>query len=116
MTVEPVAHVQIRWIPPEQGGRSRAVAPPTYAATAHFADEPLSELFSVVLVLRASTGAAASEASLRLLAADRLPEKIRKLTPGARLVITEGPRPIAEATVASVSSEPWHRPLSALPT
>jgi hypothetical protein len=101
----PVAHVQLRWLSPAEGGRTTPPTGPAYATTAHFAEETAAQLFSVVLRLGGGPGpdrVGTGEAELTLLAPDNLPDVVRRLTPGAELRITEGPRPVAECRVRSV--------------
>ena len=100
-----IALVELDWLPPEQGGRKHLPTGPTYAATAYCADESLAEFFSVVMRFLdpitpgSRTGC---RAELRLLA----PATVRKtLTPGSKLVITEGPQPVAQCSVVSVREE-----------
>ena len=100
-----VALVELDWLAPEQGGRKHLPTGSTYAATAYFADESLEELFSVVvrfldpITPDARTG---YRAELRLL----VPATVEKnLTPAKKLVITEGPKPVAQCSVVSVSEE-----------
>lgn len=99
--LQPIAHVRLRWLFPEEGGRSRPFAGREYAATARFAGDSEDELFSIVLRLDIQEKQGTPEAELSLLFPDRLPEILEKLVPGSKLWITEGRRVVAECTVTS---------------
>ncbi len=95
----PVFRARLRWLTAAEGGRKLPFAGPVYAATAHFG--ALDELFSVVLRLPAGA-AEACDADLSLLAPENLPDILKRLVPGSRLFITEGPRTVAEARVLTL--------------
>jgi hypothetical protein len=98
---EPVAEVRLRWLAPQEGGRTSPLQPSgaPYAATACFRGDPIADLFSVVLRF---TGGSTRTAELRLLAPENLPEIAARLSPGTELRITEGARTVAECQVVSV--------------
>jgi hypothetical protein len=104
----PIARVQIRWLSWEEGGRRSPPSGPAYAATAHFTEDALDHLFSVVLRLAGEppvNGGQAQEAGLTLLAPDNLPDVVRRLVPGCHLSITEGARAVGECQVLAVRHE-----------
>jgi hypothetical protein len=96
--------VEIRWRPSAAGGRSGPPPGPFYPTAARLADEPISEGFSVMverLSSGAENGSAVWTADLRLLFPENFPDKLAKLHPGCVLVLHEGHRAVAEATVLS---------------
>lgn len=104
--IQPIAKVRLRWLTPEEGGRTKPPTGPLYATTARFLDD--MEFFSVVLRFTEVTppnGPPPQEVELTLLAPDRLPDIAERLVPRQRLLITEGPRPVAECEVLSVAKE-----------
>jgi hypothetical protein len=102
---QPIAHTQLRWLTPGEGGRQQLPLGPSYAATARFAEDPDERLFSVVLDLASARAdeQILQEADLRLLFPERLPDVREKLLPGSRLLVTEGRRVVAECKVLSVA-------------
>lgn len=106
MTPQVLATVKVRWLASDQGGRSSPPSGPVYAATGRFAERG-DELFSVVLRfptrIDSLSGAQQSlgEAELGFLA-PKLIEK--KLFPGRKLLLTEGPRIVAQCEIKSVTS------------
>ena len=103
--IYPVATVQLRWLTPDEGGRQAPPRGPTYAATAHFADETVEQSFSVVLCLLFSPSAKDGIVELTLLAPSNLPAVVQRFVPGSQLRITEGTRTVAECQVESVRME-----------
>lgn len=109
MTTQVLAKALVNWLGSDQGGRSSPPSGPIYAATGRFADRE-DELFSVVLrfppkktLQHSLSGSQQSldEAELGFLA----PELIeKKLAPGTKLLITEGPRIVAECEIQSVTA------------
>lgn len=99
---QPIASACIRWLTPDEGGRQKQPSGPIYAATAHFQDS--SELFSVMLKFAGSPSqnGLQKDVELTLLAPDKLPDIVARLVPSTRLVITEGPRPVAECDIVAV--------------
>lgn len=109
MTPQVLAKAKVHWLDPDQGGRSKPPSGPVYAATGRFADLG-DELFSVILrfpsgktsLWHSLSGSQQSldEAELGFLA----PELVeKKLVPGTKLLITEGPRVVAECEIQSVT-------------
>jgi len=107
VTPQVLATAKLHWLAPEQGGRKAPPSGSVYAATGRF-DEPESEFFSIVLSFPAKkppeNGSAprpVDEAEVSFLA----PELVEnKLAPGKKLLITEGPRIVAECEIQSVKS------------
>lgn len=96
-----LAKALVYWLAPEQGGRKAPPSGLVYAATGQFAGQG-DELFSVVLRFPPKKTAHMLpfvEAELGFLASE-LVEK--KLAPGTKLLITEGPRTVAECEIQSV--------------
>lgn len=109
MTPQVLATAKVNWLVSVQGGRSSPPSGPVYAATGRFADHG-DELFSVVLrfplknpQMHSLSEAQQSldEAELGFLAAELIE---KKLVPGTKLLITEGPRVVAECEIQSVTS------------
>lgn len=109
MNPQLVARALVHWLEPDQGGRSSGPSGSVYAATGRFADLG-DELFSVVLRFPpkktslwhslSGTQQSLDEAELGFLA----PELVeKKLAPGMKLLITEGPRIVAECEIQSVN-------------
>jgi hypothetical protein len=93
---------RIRWIPPEQGGRSRPVAGGSeYATVARFeaiADRWPQEAWSVVLCVPLSAaGREEMIVDIRLLAPETAPQSL--LASGSRFDLFEGRRRVAEGQV-----------------
>ena len=65
--------VELRWIPAAQGGRTTLPVGPVYATTAHFANEPLSHLFSVVFEFPEGQAQPEMTAGFRLLVPETCP-------------------------------------------
>lgn len=110
MTTQVLAKALVYWLGSDQGRRSKPRFGPVYPATGRFADRE-DELFSVVLRFPPKktlqmhslfeAQQALDEAELGFLA----PELIqKKLTPGMKLLITEGPRIVAECEIQSVTA------------
>jgi len=106
VTPQVLATAKVHWLSPNQGGRKAPPSGSVYAATGRF-DEPESEFFSVVLSFtppkeqaeNGSTPRSVDEAEISFLA----PELVEnKLAPGKKLLITEGPRIVAECEIQSV--------------
>src|SRR5581483_8140965 len=95
----PTATTRLHWLPAEQGGRQTLPIGPEYATIAHFRDEAIGDSFSVIFRFEAGSAQARMNADLRLLAPDRLPDVVKRIVPGARLIVTEGPRTVAECEV-----------------
>ena len=72
--MSPAHLINLKWVPPEQGGRATLPFGPVYATIAHFEDDPLSESFSVLIEFPEHSARADMTAGLRLLAPDRLPD------------------------------------------
>ncbi len=111
--IQPIAKVRLRWLTPAEGGRTKPPTGPLYAATARFGDD--TEVFSVVLRFAEATppnGPPLQEVELTLLAPDRLPDIAERIVPRQRLLITEGPRPVAECEVLSVAKEQLKNPVA----
>jgi hypothetical protein len=101
----PFAKTRIKWRSAEEGGRQELPSGPTYAPTAHLVDDP--EIFSVVFhleqpVIRLLAGGKAHLAHLSLLAGDLLPDVVRRIVPGSKLLVMEGARIVAECEVLSL--------------
>lgn len=104
MNPQVLAKVLVHWLAPEQGGRKIPPSGPVYAATGQFAGQG-DDLFSVVLRFppkKTSQMPSVVEAELGFLASE-LVEK--RLAPGTKLLITEGPRKVAECEIQSVIPE-----------
>lgn len=105
MTPQVLAKALVHWLALDQGGRSCPPSGPIYAATGRFADQ--DELFSVVLRFlekkeqaeNNSVPRVLDEAELGFLASELVKQK---LTPGTKLLITEGSRTVAECEIQSV--------------
>jgi hypothetical protein len=108
--MQPVAQARIRWLTSDEGGRQAPPPGPVYAATARFAGDPLNEQFSVVLSFpqtNSSDPQWVQKGELKLLAPDRLPEVVSRLTPGTALLVHEGRRAVAACEIVSVEGQPW---------
>lgn len=105
---QPVASVRLRWLTPAEGGRPKPPSGPVYAATAHFENE--TNYFSVVLTFGDTTShnGLLTGVELTLLAPDKLPDIVAKLVPSCCLVITEGPRPVAECEILTVQKKEFN--------
>ena len=88
--------IRVHWLRADEGGRSNGLPGSPYPTVAHFPDEDLN--FSVTLVFDPQ-GRYEHEASLTLLCPDRLPDVVERLQPGARLVIREGRRTVANCEI-----------------
>jgi hypothetical protein len=99
-----VAHAELRWLTPEEGGRRTPFVGPRYATTARFPGE--SDLFSVICFFSNPSQPNPLEADLVLLFPDRV-EIQKRLLPGCQLEITEGPKLVAQCRV--VSSGVWQK-------
>jgi hypothetical protein len=113
MSLEPVAQLHLRWLPPAEGGRAAPPSGPVYAATARFAETSPVDMFSIVLrgTRAGSLGEGEVEdVELSLLAADLLPEVAAQLVAGKELWISEGARIVARATLVSVRQQELRRP------
>lgn len=100
----PLAVVALRWVPESDGGRpSGPPTAPVYAATAAFCPGetvgPDADLMSVLLQRTASLPDGTETANIGFLA-PTLAEP--HLTVGAPLLITEGPKIVAHATIEEV--------------
>jgi hypothetical protein len=95
---KPQAIAQVVWRSESEIGK--AMPPPnstSWAATARFTNEDVSELFSVVLYYRDS--ARRQETELHFFAPELV---IPRLGVGSRLYITDGPRIMADAEILKV--------------
>jgi hypothetical protein len=105
-----VAHVALRWLTPEEGGRKQPFVGARYATTARFPGE--SDLFSVVCLFPDATLPNPARADLVLLFPD-LVDIQRRILPGSHLEITEGPKVVARCQVTSLETpDNAFRPLS----
>lgn len=88
----------LRWLSPQEGGRREPPTGPEYAATARFVGEAADAIFSVVIRFKNKTAApsAGQAVDMSLLAPENLPDVERRLIDEDSLIITEGPRPVAE--------------------
>ncbi len=123
MVSQLLATALVHWLDPDKGGRKALPSGSIYAATGRFAEQE-DELFSVVLRFPVK------KAVLRQLPSDSLeflhslqvkdkpepriwdeaeigflaPELVeKKLAPGVKLLITEGPQIVAECEIQNVS-------------
>lgn len=103
----PVAHVRVHWKTAAEGGRPEPPPGPTYASIARLPQN--GENFSVFLRFPEVIPADHRwdhAAELSMLAADLLPDIAASILPGARLILQEGRRAVAECEVLSVSTAP----------
>ncbi len=110
MTTQVLAKALVHWLGSDQSGRSKPPSGPIYAATGRFADRE-DEFFSVVLRFPPKktlqmhslpeSQQSLDEAELGFLAPELLQ---KKLAPGMKLLITEGPRIVAECEIQSVTT------------
>jgi hypothetical protein len=112
LMLQPVANVRMRWLTLGEGGRREPLPGPVYAATAYFVGDKLEDLFSVSLRFARLSSACdqPTEASLRLLAPEHLPDIVKRLAPGSRLLVTEGAQIVAECDVLTVSMRELDQP------
>ena len=108
MTPQVLATAKVHWLAPDQGGRAPPSGP-VYAATGRLVERK-DEHFSVVLRFPpqktsqmhslSGTQQSLEEAELGFLA----PELVEKrLAPGMKLLLYEGPRIVAECEIQSVT-------------
>src|SRR5260370_31295787 len=101
----PIARLQLRWLPPEEGGRqSGPPLGPVFTPTARFAQDSIDSQFSVLLH-RSGTDSNTWEwkdVELFLLFPENLPEIVSHLAPGSNLKIHEGRIVVAERQVLTV--------------
>jgi hypothetical protein len=97
--------VTVRWYTAEEGGRRTGPPPgPKYTPTARFSDQPLEDMFSVILVVPAST---AEDRPLRTTGEltpefpEHVPDFADRLTRGEVLMLHEGARVVAECVAPS---------------
>ena len=88
----------LRWLSPQEGGRREPPTGPEYATTARFVGEGPDATFSVVIRFKNKAAAPNSgqPVDISLLAPENLPDVERRLVDEHSLIITEGPRPVAE--------------------
>lgn len=122
MTAQLSATAKVHWLDFDQGGRKALPSGSTYAATGRFADQ--EEMFSVVLRFptKKPSQTQLPAGSLGLLLSEHteskqvpgvldeaelsflVPELVtKKLAPGVKLLVTEGPRIVAECEIQSVT-------------
>jgi len=89
----------LRWLTPKEGGRVQPPSGPEYRTTARFFGTEPADLFSVII--RPSVGGNANEVEIALLAPEQFAISER-MNQQAELVITEGPRPVAECRLLPV--------------
>jgi len=109
VTPQVLATAKVHWLPPDQGGRSSPPSGPIYAATGQFTALG-DEYFSVVLRFPSKKTAqmhslseaqqSLDEAELGFLAPELLE---KRLAPGMKLWLYEGPRIVAECEIQSVT-------------
>ena len=106
MNRQPIALANVRWRPPTEGRPNGPPPGPVYASTARFDDD--TEEFSVVLrLLRPLPDGSppGHEAELTLLAPDLLSTLWPKFAAGARLIVKEGRREVADCEIVSVRED-----------
>lgn len=89
----------LRWLTPQEGGRRQLPAGPEYATTARFAGDGPEALFSVIIRFKNTappTPSTEQAIDISLLAPESLPDVERRLLEEDSLIVTEGPRPVAE--------------------
>ena len=98
---------ELAWYPEAEGGRAAPPPGPTYATTARLADDPLEDAFSVYFRFRPQTGSNGTggpphqPVEFALLFPENFPDQLRRMTPGARLIVHEGRQAVAECRVLS---------------
>ncbi len=97
----PLAHVELRWLTPEEGGRKQPFVGARYAVTARFPGD--SDYFSVVCFFSNPSQANPPEAELALLNPD-LKDIQNRILAGGQLEITEGPKLVAHCQVVSLAT------------
>jgi hypothetical protein len=97
----PIAHVELHWLTPEEGGRKQPLAGSRYAPNARFPGE--NDLFSVVCFFPNPAQRNPQKAELVLLNPDLVDIQSRIL-PGCQLEITEGPKVVARCYVVSLGT------------
>jgi hypothetical protein len=97
----PIAHVELRWLTPQEGGRRQPFVGARYATTARFLGE--NDLFSVVCFFPTPTQPNPSKADLALLNPD-LVDIQRRIVTGIQLEITEGAKLVARCHVVSLGT------------
>lgn len=101
----PLAAGRLRWLTPEEGGRTAPPPGPMFAATARL--RPPLEKGDLSVVLRYSPDAAVAGRPGRVEIGFLVPELVRqRLASGVEFSIMEGPRTVAECTVTEVLHEP----------
>ena len=96
-----VFRVDLHWLSPEEGGRSRPVHADRYTPTARFTGE--QEQFSVVMEFPKNAGINPETGTLRLLNLE-LASIQGRIRPHVALEIMEGERVVAECVVESAAS------------
>lgn len=101
--MSPIVRSQVSWLEPLSDEQIRALPGSRQGFTAQLVDGQPRDVFSVSLMFPdAVPDAAEQEVELALLAPDRLPDVVRRLTPGCHLRIFRGPRNVAECVVVAV--------------
>lgn len=103
--------VEVTWYTPEEGGRQSGPPPgPTYTPTGRFADQPLGEMFSVVLHITPQPAQADPRHATGVLTPgfpENMPHFARRFEGGERFILHEGRRAVAECVMtARVPAEP----------
>jgi len=94
-----VHQVQLRWLNPEQGGRSKPFGGDRYVPTARFVGE--QSQFSVVLEFPNNRAANPTNGTIQLLNPGLIAIDER-LHPGVAIEIMEGPRIVAQCVVENL--------------
>jgi hypothetical protein len=91
--------VTVRWYTPEEGGRRSGppAGPGRYTPTGRFSDQPLEDMFSVVLFLPDPDGATGE---LTPMFPENVPDFADRLARGGTLVMHEGRRAVGECEAA----------------
>lgn len=97
--------VSVRWLSPEEGGRQTGPPPgPVYTPTGRFADQPLQDMFSVVLQITGPVGAGRVAGTLTPGFPENVPDFADRFRHGERFLLHEGRRVVAEC-VLTVAAE-----------
>lgn len=100
--------VSVRWYSADEGGRrSGPPSGPKYTPTGRFADQPLDQMFSVILTmpeLRPPSGANFTSGELAPGFPEHVPDFADRLARGDKFILHEGRRAVAECTVTSIDS------------
>ena len=99
----PAMRAQLHWVVALSDEQQRALSGSRQAFTARLVDGQPDDVFSVVLTFPPTArNGCDQEVDLTLLAPDRLPGVVNRLTPGCHLRIFRGSQDVAECAVIGI--------------